>query len=414
MPFTVGDKLLNLAKVFSLADAKVLTLRAIASLTKYSYWHLTRLYKRYRQDGLKNLFRQEQKRKPRRLKEKDLEFLKRYYLTLGKPQISLLLYFLGLDHPSFPKISGEWARKVLIREGLYSAGERRKVFRRRFEAPFPGILIQGDSSYEQWLPGDERYYHLIVFLDDCSRLCLGARLVARDTIAEHFTLLKEIVEKHGKFITLYYDNDEKYSYIRHGNSRFFTYTKETADLQVVRALTELGISVINSRPGDPHGKGKIERFIETAQLQLPVWFRRYKVKTLESANRVVDQYIKYYNEIQHHRELGSTPMQKFQSLRTVSKFTKPDPEKRLNRIFSYRYERKVERDNTIRFHGAVYQLKKRASVYSYSGKKAELRYLPNVPLAIYIDGKEIENRKLLTITKRALRYERLYDRVAIL
>jgi len=414
MLLKLGDKLLNLAKVFSLADAKVLTLKAIASLTKYSYWHLTRLYKKYRKAGLKNLFRQERKSAPRKLERNDIDLLKRYYLTLGKPQISLLLHFLRLDHPSFPRISGEWTRKILIREGIYSAGERRKVFRRRFEAPFPGVLVQGDSSYEQWIPGDEQYYHLIVFLDDCSRFCLGARLVERDTIAEHFTILKEIVKKHGKFITLYYDNDEKYSYIRHGNSRFFEYKKEQADLQVVRALAEVGISVINSRPSDPHGKGKIERFIETVQLQLPVWFRRYRVKTLESANRVVGWYIKYYNSIQRHREIGTTPQEKFQSLSKGSKFTKPGPEIGLDRIFSYRYERKVERDNTIRFNRAVYQLKKRPSVYSYSGKKAELRYVPDVPLTIYIDGKEVAYRKLLTITKPAIRYKRHYGRVAVL
>lgn len=312
MFFKLEDKLLSLAKVFSLVDAGTETLKGAAALTRYSYWHLTRLYKQYRKDGLKNLFQRERKPIPRKLARKDIDLLKRYYLSLGKPQISLLLYFLRLDHPSFPRISGEWTRKVLIREGLYSAGDRRKVFRRRFEAPFPGILIQGDSSYEQWLPGDDRYYHLIVFLDDCSRLCLAARLVEHDSIVEHFTLLKEIVKKHGQFIALYYDNDEKYSYIRHGDSRFFRYTKEKADLQVVRALAEAGISVINSRPSDPHGKGKIERFIETVQLQLPVWFRRYRVTTLKSANWILRRYLKYYNTIQRHREIGSTPAGKIQ------------------------------------------------------------------------------------------------------
>ena len=81
------------------------------------------------------------------MSEKDIKLLKGYYLELEKPQISLLRYFLRLDYPSFPDISCEWIRKTLIREKVYSPGDRRKVFRRRFEAPCPGILVQGDSSF---------------------------------------------------------------------------------------------------------------------------------------------------------------------------------------------------------------------------------------------------------------------------
>lgn len=137
-----------------------------------------------------------------------------------------MLFFTKRDYPSFPTISGEWARKLLIRENVYTPGNRKHVFRQRFEAPLPGLLVQGDTSYEQWLPDDETYYHLIAFLDDCSRFCLSAKLITQDTIVEHFTILKTIIKKHGKFLALYYDNDEKYSYIRHRNSRFFEYTQE--------------------------------------------------------------------------------------------------------------------------------------------------------------------------------------------
>lgn len=137
----------------------------------------------------------------------------------------------------------------------------------------------------QWIPGDERYYQFLAFLDDCSRLCLGAKLVEHVSIVEHFYLRKGIIRCYGRFVALYYDNDEKYRYIRHNRSRHFICHTEEANLQVVRALAELGIQVINSKPYDPYGKGKIERFIETAQDQLPAWFRRYKVATLAAASK---------------------------------------------------------------------------------------------------------------------------------
>jgi transposase InsO family protein len=409
------NKLLNLTKVFSLIENNVLTLNDAAKLTNYSYWHFTRLYGKYQKSGIETLFKRNRNKKPTKLNDNNIELLKKVYLELNQPQISLLLYFTKLDYPSFPKISGEWVRQLLIRENVYCPGERKKVFRKRFEAPFPGILVQGDTSFEQWIPDDETYYHLIVFIDDCSRYCLGAILVTRDTIIEHFSILKTIVRNYGKFIALYYDNDEKYSYIRHNNSRFFDYTKEEADLQVIRALSEVGIDVINSKLYDPCGKGKIERFIETVQLQLPVWFRRYKVKTLSAANQILRYYIRYYNTIQIHREIGMTPQKKFLALRADSKFTPVGQEIDLAKIFSYRYERKVNRDNTLRFNGMVYQLKRRPYIYSYSGKKAEIRYLPDVFLSIYIDNELVEYRKLLTDTKNTLKSRNNdYEKVAIL
>jgi transposase InsO family protein len=372
MAFSLEDKLVNLAKAFCLVDKKASSLK----------------------EGLKMLFKRKRETRPRKLEAKAIQLLRNYYIELERPQISLLMYFLYLDYPWFPKISCEWMRKVLIREKVYSVGPRKKVFRQRFEASSPGVLIQGDTSWEKWIEGDDQYYHLIVFLDDCSRLCLGGKLVPRDTIPEHFNILKDIVKKYGKFLALYYDNDEKYSCIRHGNSRYFEYTKREADLQVVRALSEIGIRVINSRPFDPCGKGKIERFIGTVQLQLPVWFRRYGVRTLEEANEVLKMYLRYYNKEQRHREIDTTPHKKFLSLKEESKFTKIAREVNLNKVFSYRYERKVAKDNTVRFKGGVYQLERKPFVYSYSGKKVEIRYMPGKPLAIYIDGEKVTCKKV--------------------
>jgi transposase InsO family protein len=415
MAFRLEDKLLKLAQVFSLVANKSLTLKEAAQLSNYSYWHLTRLYKRHKQDGLKKLFKRNRRRRPRKFRESDIVLLKNYYLKLNRPQISLLLYFFYLDYPDFPKLSGEWVRKLLIKQGVYSVGNRRKVFRKRFEAPVPGLLVQGDSSLEQFIPKDERYYQLIVFLDDCSRVCLAAKLVEKDTIDEHFELLKGIIKKYGKFVALYYDNDEKYSYIRHGNSRFFEYKKEKADLQVVRALSELGISVINTKAFDPCGKGKIERFILTAKLQLPVWFWRYQVKTLRHANQVLKRYIKYYNTVQRHREIGMTPYAKFRALKKESKFIPVSATVNLRKIFAYRYERKVDRSNTLRFEGTEYQLERKPFVYSYCGKKAEIRYARNKRLMIFVDGESVRYKKLLTMTKQRVNSQKVRSKkVAIL
>lgn len=135
MSHTLENKLLNLAQVFALIDNNNITLKEGAKLLNYSYWHFIRLYHHYQSQGLSNLFQKERKKKQQKLKIADIALHKEHYLKLEKPQLSLLCYFLYLDYPSFQKISSEWIRKTLIKENIYSAGIRGKVFRKRFEAP---------------------------------------------------------------------------------------------------------------------------------------------------------------------------------------------------------------------------------------------------------------------------------------
>jgi len=71
--------------------------------------------------------------------------------------------------------------------------------------------------------------------------------------------------------------------------------KKILSLQVVRDLNEIGINVINSRPFDPCGKGKVGILPETFQIQLPIWFKKFNVNNLEKANVVLQKYLKYYN-----------------------------------------------------------------------------------------------------------------------
>jgi hypothetical protein len=167
---------------------------------------------------------------------------------------------------------------------------------------------------------------------------------------------------------------------------------------VVRALRELGIAVINSQPFDPCGKGKIERFLETVQLQLPVWFRRYGVKDPGTAAPVLVRYLAYYNGTRVHRELGCPPLVKYRALAEKSKFTRPGPEIDLDLVFAHRYWCKVDRANTVRYGGAGYQLAPDRSGHSYCGRTAEVRHPAGGPVGIYVSGRQARYRRLLTLT----------------
>ncbi len=44
----------------------------------------------------------------------------------------MFLYFLYLNYPDFPKLSDEWVRRLLIKQGVYAVGNRKKIFRKHF------------------------------------------------------------------------------------------------------------------------------------------------------------------------------------------------------------------------------------------------------------------------------------------
>lgn len=328
-------KLGRLEVTFQLIDAKKINLKIGAQLEKYSYWHFTRLYKRYKESGIDSLFKQTRNIKPRKFKPEHVEKIKEYYTKFENPPLSILRDFLKEDFPNFPDISLEYLRKILIKEGIWNPGKRKKKFRKRFESPYPGALVQGDSCDERWIPEDDKIYYLIAFLDDNSRFCLDAELSPHDDLITHFRIHKRIIKKYGVYQNLYYDNDEKYSYIRHGNSRFFEYKKEKADLQMVRALEEVGINVINTKPFDPQARGKIERFWGTAQTQLPFWFQKYGVKTLQDANRVLKKWIKHYNN-RIHSSIKTSPMEKFKEGKTLGGFRPLSKKINLKDVFCYK------------------------------------------------------------------------------
>lgn len=382
-------KMGKLSVIFNMIDEGKVNLKTGSLIAGYSYCHFTRLYKRYLEKGLEGLYKERRERRWRKLSPKYRDLLvKEFKWYDEEPPLSVFLYFLGLDHPDFPDISTEWIRKTLISEGVWKIGKRRTKFRARFEMPQPGMLVQGDETSIE-VPYCKDRKHLVCFIDDNTRLCLVGKILEHDTVKEHFLLHKEIIKRYGIYQRLYYDNDEKYSWIRHKDSRHFTYRKEEGDLQVVRALKELGIEVTNSTPFEPQGKGKIERYFGTLKKQIPFWFKRYRIRTIEEANEVLRKWIEYYNN-RVHREIGCTPLERMEENK-YGVFKNPGLRRAdIDTIFSYRYYRKVNKDNTLKFNGDVYQLRSGFKYRSYSGKKAELRHIPDKFLRVFVDGKLVQ------------------------
>src|SRR6202041_702778 len=103
------------------------------------------------------------------------------------------------------ELSSTWVKQALQGAGLVARGHKRGVHRkRRARRPLPGMLLHIDGSRHQWLQ-DERWYDLIVILDDATSEIYYAQLVEEESTTTVLAGLKEVIERKGVFCALYSD-----------------------------------------------------------------------------------------------------------------------------------------------------------------------------------------------------------------
>src|SRR5258708_21136911 len=103
------------------------------------------------------------------------------------------------------ELSYTWVKQALQGAGLVARGRKRGVHRKRRErGPLPGMLLHIDGSRHQWFQ-DERWYDLIVILDDATGEIYYAQLVEEESTATVMAGLKEVIERKGVFCALYSD-----------------------------------------------------------------------------------------------------------------------------------------------------------------------------------------------------------------
>src|SRR5215831_12836299 len=96
-------------------------------------------------------------------------------------------------------------RERLENDGYSTVQKRRKRAphrRRRARRPLPGMLLNIDGSKHRWL-NDDRWYDLIVILDDASSEIYYAQWVEEESTRTVMAALREVIETKGVFCALY-------------------------------------------------------------------------------------------------------------------------------------------------------------------------------------------------------------------
>jgi hypothetical protein len=248
-----------------------------------------------------------------------------------------------------------------------------------------GELVQWDTSEHDWLEGRGEKLYLIAMIDDATSR-LVARFVRHDSTEENMRLLWSYLEKFGRPVTFYTD---KASLFRTAGKRRRDepgVDKDEVEMpptQIGRALRELGIAWSGAH--SPQAKGRVERNFGTAQDRLVKGMRVVGVKTIEEANRYLEQeYLVWWE-----RELTVEPDSSDDAHRPLEK------SHHLAASLSHVELRQVRNDYTFRFGGELYRIERAAIVTGLRGADVRIekrldgtmavrygeKYLPVAPCA---------------------------------
>jgi transposase len=331
-PKAAMERAMKVQEVILRAMAKRITWWQAAEIIGISDRQMRRWRERYQEFGYDGLFDRRQgqpspKRVPVALVEQVLGLYRDRYFDLNVRH-----FHEKLQHEHQIELSYSWVKLALQGAGLVRRGRKRGEHRqRRPRRPLPGMLLHIDGSRHRWFQ-DERWYDLIVILDDATSEIYYAQLVEEESTATVMAALRAVVERQGLFCALYSDR----------GSHFWLTPKagEAVDphrlTQVGRALRELGIRMIPAY--SPQARGRSERNFATWQGRLPQELRLAGCTTLAQANRLLQE--RYTAEFNRRFQVAAA--------QRGSAFV-PCPQRDLERVFSLQFERTVNRDNTVSF-----------------------------------------------------------------
>jgi transposase len=338
---TAMERAMKVQEVILRAIAKKITWWQAAEIIGISDRHMRRWRERYEEFGYDGLFdRRRGKASPKRVAIETVERV----LGLYRDQyfdFNVRHFHEKLQSEHDLQLSYTWVKQALQGAGLVARGRKRGVHRqRRPRRPLPGMLLHIDGSEHRWFQ-DERWYDLIVILDDATSEIYYARLVEEESTLTVMAGLREVIASKGLFCALYSDR----------GSHFWQTPKAGGKVdgqrltQVGRALRDLGIQMIPAY--SPQARGRSERNFGTWQGRLPQELRLRGIRTVEAANRFLrEEYIVEFN-----RRFQVAAAQRGSAFVAVGR-------KNLDLLFSLQYERTVNRDNTVNFQNLVLQIQR--------------------------------------------------------
>ena len=178
---------------------------------------------------------------------------------------------------------------------------RRRETWKRWERAAPMELWQLDVVHG-FLLADGTAAKALTGIDDHSRYCISARLMARErthAVCDGFSSAMQAYGVPGQVLT--------------DNGKVFTgrFAKPPVEVLFDRICRENGVDHILTHPRSPTTTGKIERFHRSMRVEFNT---RQVFRNLKSAQEALDEWVTYYNTQRPHQSLAdATPERRFRA-----------------------------------------------------------------------------------------------------
>lgn len=207
----------------------------------------------------------------------------------------------------------------------------------RFEAAAPNERWTGDALHGPVVGGRKTY--LFAFIDDHSRALVGYRWGHSEDTVRLEAALRAGLAARGVPKVVYLDNGSA-----------------MVSSQLLRALASLGIQLTHSKPGQPAGRGKIERFFRTVReqflVELSVPGALAAVEDLTRLNGLFTAWVETVYHQRVHSETGQPPLARF-----LAAGPPPLPtHAQLHEAFLWSERRTVTKTATVSLHGNLYEV----------------------------------------------------------
>lgn len=227
---------------------------------------------------------------------------------------------------------------------------------RAFAFDLAGDCWQGDVMYGPSLPtkdGERRKTYLIAILDDATRVVVHAEFYFEQHLRTLKDCLKQAMLKRGVPRRFYFDNGKIF------RSRL-----------LLALGARLGIQLLHTRPYQPQGRAKLERWFLTVRRGFLPRVDLDRCGGLDGLNRLLFAWIEGEYHQRPHRGLdGETPLNRWLRLCDGIRALPVDVD--LDALFRDETTRRVSKDGTITMSGHRFE-----AGPSFIGRKVTVRFDP--------------------------------------
>ena len=267
-----------------------------------------------------------------------------------------------------PRMSATMVRERLVDEGMITSRSPSESVIRRFireqglrvAAPSlsgrhafaktdPNQLWTLDFMHGPRLNGSRARPRLLAIIDDASRFIVFGSFLPSEAYSDLAPGLVDAFVRHGLPLAIYCDNGAAFS---------------THDLAL--ACARLDVALIHSRPYQPQGRGKIERFFKTVRSRFLDALDAGALASIEALNAAFSAWLDsdYHRRI--HSSLKTTPLARFLDSKRPKRWVS---RQEIDLHFHCTLKRKVRSDCTVSVNGVRYE-----APPEWIGHKVELRH----------------------------------------